>query len=180
MSGDGRIVVQPGAATNLPFTGTTFSPRVWNGRFCATTGSIGSTYCSPAFSNSTGVPGRVRAVGSSVVTTNALTLEALDLPLGSFGFFLTSRTQGYIPQPGGSQGALCLGSGIGRYVGPGQIRNSGTSGQFELALDLTQTPTPNGLVAVAAGETWNFQAWYRDANPGATSNFTDGVSVQFH
>ena len=41
------------------------------------------------------------------------------------------------------------------------------------------TPTPTGLVQVAAGETWNFQAWYRDANPGPTSNFTPSVSVLF-
>ncbi len=29
------------------------------------------------------------------------------------------------------------------------------------------------------GESWNFQAWFRDKNPGNTSNFTDGVSVLF-
>jgi hypothetical protein len=27
------------------------------------------------------------------------------------------------------------------------------------------------------GETWSFQAWFRDVNPGVTSNFTDGVAV---
>ncbi|MCP3916270.1 MAG: hypothetical protein GY711_12005 [bacterium] len=30
------------------------------------------------------------------------------------------------------------------------------------------------------GETWNFQCWYRDNNPGPTSNFTDAVSVTFN
>ena len=82
--------------------------------------------------------------------------------------------------PGGSDGNLCLGGSIGRYVGPGQIVNSGATGSFTLPLDLTQTPTPTGLVAIAAGETWNFQAWHRDAVGGfATSNFTDGLAVQF-
>ena len=33
--------------------------------------------------------------------------------------------------------------------------------------------------AVQAGETWNFQAWFRDANPDSTSNFTDGVAGTF-
>ena len=33
-----------------------------------------------------------------------------------------------------------------------------------------------GKVAAQAGETWNFQVWFRD---GQTSNFTNGVSVQF-
>ena len=76
---------------------------------------------------------------------------------------------------------LCSESGaIGRYVGPGQIQNSGGNGSFTLPLDLTQMPTPTGLVAAQAGETWNFTTWYRDAVGGsATSNFTDGVEVTF-
>ncbi|MCP4035984.1 MAG: hypothetical protein GY733_03545 [bacterium] len=31
--------------------------------------------------------------------------------------------------------------------------------------------------AVQPGDTWNFQCWYRDNNPGPTSNFTDAVTV---
>ena len=86
----------------------------------------------------------------------------------------------FVQMPGGSRGNLCLGGAIGRYVGPGQIKNSGATGSFMLALNLTQTPTPTGLVSVLPGEAWNFQAWHRDAVGGvATSNFTDGVRVQF-
>ena len=33
--------------------------------------------------------------------------------------------------------------------------------------------------AVAAGETWHFQGWFRDADPTATSNFTDAVAITF-
>ncbi len=33
--------------------------------------------------------------------------------------------------------------------------------------------------AAQVGEAWSFQAWYRDQNPGGTSNFTDGVQVLF-
>ena len=90
------------------------------------------------------------------------------------------QTQGSVANPGGSEGILCLGGAIGRYVGPGQIVNSGATGEVSLALDLTQTPQPTGFVSVQPGETWNFQAWYRDAVGGtATSNFTDGLEVQF-
>ena len=65
-------------------------------------------------------------------------------------------------------------------MGPGQIKNSGAGGVFQLALDLTQTPTPTGLVTVVAGDTWNFTAWHRDAVGGSvTSNFTDAVSITF-
>lgn len=143
------------------------------------TSTIGSNYCT-ANANSTGLFGAMGAVGSEFATDNTVTLSAGDLPSNSFGFFLTSTSQGFTANPGGSQGNLCLSGAIGRYVGAGQIKNSGTAGAFDLALDLTQTPTPTGLVSVAAGETWNFQAWYRDAVGGsATSNFSDGLSISF-
>jgi len=143
-------------------------------------GGLGTTYCTPAVANSTGNPATIEATGSLVVASNDVTLTADALPNNSFGFFLTSRTQGLVPNAGGSAGNLCLGGAIGRYVGPGQIQNSGMLGSFDLDLNLTQTPTPMGLVAVAAGDTWNYQAWYRDAVGGvATSNFTNAVSLTF-
>ena len=37
---------------------------------------------------------------------------------------------------------------------------------------------PSGVVFMP-GETWNFQLWFRDLNPGVTSNTTDGVTVMF-
>jgi hypothetical protein len=77
-------------------------------------------------------------------------------------------------------GNLCLGGAIGRYVGPGQVLNTGTTGGFSLVLNLNQTPTPTGLVAIAGGQTWNFTAWHRDAVAGsATSNFTNALSIAF-
>ncbi len=141
---------------------------------------VGSSYCGPAVINSTGSSGTISGMGSAAVASNDLTLVASNLPLNSFGYFLTSQAQGLTLQPGGSQGVLCLGGSIGRYVGPGQIQNTGAAGAFSLLLSLTQTPTPTGFVAVAAGETWNFQAWHRDAVGGvAVSNFTDGLTVTF-
>jgi hypothetical protein len=143
-------------------------------------GSIGTSYCTPAVNNSTGNPSVLTASGSLVAATNDLTLEASSLPLNAFGYFITSVTQGFVPGAGGSQGNLCLSGAIGRYVGPGQIKNSGTVGEFSLLLNLTQTPTPTGFVSVIAGQTRNFQAWHRDAVGGAaTSNFTQGQSITF-
>ena len=141
---------------------------------------LGTPDCTPAVANSTGASATIAASGSAQVAANNVALSASQLPNNAFGFFLTSRTQGAVNQPGGSQGVLCLGGAIGRYVGPGQIKNSGTTGSFSLSLNLTATPTPTGPVAVVAGETWNFQAWYRDAVGGAaTSNFTHGVALTF-
>jgi hypothetical protein len=55
--------------------------------------------------------------------------------------------------------------------------NSG--GRMSLDLDLTNTPTPTGAVSIMAGQTWRFQCWYRDANPTATSNFSDAIALTF-
>ena len=142
--------------------------------------TIGTRYCTPAVPNSTGSSGRITATGSDVAAMNDVTLAASDLPNNAFGFFLTSLTQGMVAQPGGSLGVLCLGGGIGRYVGPGQIQNSGSTGGFQYTIDLTQHPTPTGFVQVQAGQTWNFQCWHRDSIAGAAvSNFSDAVSLTF-
>jgi len=63
-------------------------------------------------------------------------------------------------------------------VGPGQIQISGAGGTFSVALDNTVMPTPTGPIGANVGESWNFQAWYRDAVGGvATSNFTEGLNI---
>ncbi|QDV07574.1 hypothetical protein Poly30_31000 [Planctomycetes bacterium Poly30] len=137
-------------------------------------------YCSPGVPNSTGTPGSIDAIGSVLAADNNMTLTAASLPTSAFGFFIVSQTQGMVNQPGGSLGVLCVAGGVGRYVGAGQIQNSGATGTFSLPIDLTMTPTPTGLVPVMSGETWNFQAWHRDSVGGsAVSNFTDAVSVSF-
>ena len=142
-------------------------------------GTVGTNYCT-ANVNSTGQTGLIIGTGSASIAANNLTLEASRLPNNAFGYFLTSLTQAATPNPGGSQGILCIGGQIGRYTGPGQILNSGATGSFSLLINLTQVPTPTGFVVAAVGETRNFTAWHRDAVAGnATSNFTNGLSVTF-
>jgi hypothetical protein len=182
---DANLTLTTGDSRSAAFTtgGTFFSSRALVGELHYVLGSgggIGTSYCGPGVVNSTGNPGEISGAGSLVVANNNLTLQASSLPNNAFGYFLTSQTQGLVPQPGGSLGVLCLGGNIGRYVGPGQIQNSGGTGSFGLLLDLTQTPTPTGFVSVAPGETWNFQVWHRDSVGGAAvSNFTDGLSATF-
>ncbi len=141
-------------------------------------GEIGAPYCGPATPNSTGGVGRLQAVGSDIASLDALELRASRLPLQSLSFFLMSQTQGDVFPATNSLGRLCLGGSLGRYVGPGQIRQTGATGRITLALDLTAIPQPNGPVAAVEGDVWNFQAWHRDTSGGAaTSNFTEAVSV---
>ncbi|MEM6675055.1 MAG: endonuclease [Planctomycetota bacterium] len=137
----------------------------------------GGIYCSPAFANSTGLPATIEGRGSAVLANDDFRLVAGQLPANSAGYFLCSRIPGVVFQPGGSQGVLCLSSPIGRVVG-GQVLNSGVFGSFGIGVDLAALPQPTGSVAAVAGETWRFQAWFRDVVGGqVTSNFTDGWEV---
>lgn len=138
---------------------------------------IGASYCGPANLNSTGAPATISALGITSVVWNDVRIDAAEMPPAQFGIFLTSPQQGFVANPGGSQGNLCLAGGIGRYSK--SVLPTGTAGAFSLQLDLNRTPTPMGDVAIQPGESWNFQAWFRDLNPGPTSNFTDGLSIRF-
>jgi len=143
--------------------------------------SLGTNYCRPAVQNTSGSTGVMGATGSRFVANDNLTLRAAGLPANQFGFFLASQTQGFVANPGGSQGHLCLAGTIGRYVGAGQIKNSGANGRFELAIQPSQTPAGSVFVSILAGQSWNFQAWFRDTGPQGQpwSNFTDGLTVLF-
>ncbi|MEM9378651.1 MAG: L-type lectin-domain containing protein [Planctomycetota bacterium] len=143
-------------------------------------GGPGTNYCM-ANPNSTGAPALMSSATSLSVAANDTVLMCSSMPNASFAFFLTGPDRGFVTNPGGSAGNLCVGGAIGRYVGPGQIQNSGPAGAVSLALDLSMHPTPNGLIQVQPGETWRFQAWYRDVDAAgqATSNFSDGLELSF-
>lgn len=127
-------------------------------------------YCDPN-NNSTGLPATLESHGCDVAVDNALILRAFQLPPNQFGFPLISDTQGSKPV---ASGILCLGGTIGRFTK--DVFNSGAGGDTgPIMLDLANLPNPPGG-SVMAGDTWNFQLWYRD---GGTSNFTNGLSVVF-
>ncbi|MEM8713620.1 MAG: hypothetical protein AAGG01_21970, partial [Planctomycetota bacterium] len=141
---------------------------------------VGTPYCQPN-ANSTGQASSIVAAGSIVAAANDVTLSVQDLPSGAACLFLVSDTQAFIPNPGGSEGNLCLGGGIGRYAGPGQVMVSSASGSVSLTIDLTQVPTPFGPSMTDPGDTWNFQLWHRDVDGGSipTSNFSNARTITF-
>ncbi len=142
-------------------------------------GDAGTTYCGPAPLNSIGSSASIRAIGSNVRARDNVSLVTSGLPTGSLVLYIASRQQGFVVGPGGSQGDLCLGGTIGRYLGPGQARRARADGTSYIQLDLDLIPQPNSIQSAVVGETWNFQCWYRDSLNGTnTSNFSNGVSVQ--
>ena len=65
-------------------------------------------------------------------------------------------------------------------IGPGQIQFSDVMGVVSLPIDLTMVPQSSGFVSVMAGDSRNFQVWFRDLVGGApVSNFTDGLEITF-
>lgn len=143
---------------------------------------FGTSYCNSATLNSTGHAGEIRAFGAPLARHNSVTLSATDLPMNQVGLFLVSPGQGMVANPGGSQGSLCLGNGapIGRYNrSADEIFNTGLTGRAHLILNLLDTPMPTGSERILAGQTMNFQVWYRDQNPISTSNFTNAITLAF-
>lgn len=141
--------------------------------------SVGVNYCT-ANVNSSGASASMSGTGSASVSANSLMLESRSMPAFVFGFFIVSETAGFVASPGGSAGNLCLSGSVGRYIGPGQIQNSGAGGTISLSADLSALPQPNGPAAASSGETWRFQCWFRDSSGGApTSNFSDGLEILF-
>ncbi|MFT5291092.1 MAG: hypothetical protein ACI8QC_001983 [Planctomycetota bacterium] len=143
-----------------------------------TTTGLGINYCSPATNNTTGQPGIIVGTGSDVASDMDLTLTGTQLPPNEFAYFLGSLTQGLITNPGGSQGDLCVVGSIARFNT--QIGQVNSLGEFSIVVDTQNIPV-SPIVAIAAGDTWNFQCWHRDfiQGQGPTSNFTDAVSILF-
>ena len=135
---------------------------------------VATVYCDPAAPNSTGGPATVCAAGSSEVADDDLSLRAAGMPPHKPGYFLVSATQGFVANPGGSAGNLCLGGRIARFRK--LVQSSGAAGTFAIEVDLAGLPY-NPPVPVVPGDAWSFQAWFRDA--GGTSNFTHGLEIEF-
>jgi hypothetical protein len=141
--------------------------------------TLGFDTC-PGVPNSSGAAGTMRAQGSIFVGRNDVTLRAFDLPVGAVGYMLTAPSAGSPFTPSGSVGTICIGGGIGRYAGPGQILVADGAGSFSLPISLGAIPTPNGFIALVPGDTRHFQCWHRDSSGGApTSNFTGAIAVTF-
>jgi hypothetical protein len=120
--------------------------------------------------NSTGVGAILGASGSGSVGLDNLVLTATQLPLNKPGLFFGGTVPGG-PFPFGD-GLRCVTGMLKRFT---PVLNSGGSGTLVGGPGLA---TANGVLA---GQTWDFQAWYRDpAGPcGSGFNTSNAYSVLF-
>ena len=130
--------------------------------------------CSPATVclgslNSTGLGAAMSSTGGCTVAANDVSFEITNLPTNQFGYMVASQSTASVAV---GQGILCLGAPIGRFSN--NVQNSGQNGRVDLSVDLSQ---PLNGVTFTPGATWNFQFWYRDNNPGPTSNFSSAIEL---
>lgn len=130
------------------------------------------SFCDSA-SNSTGQMAQLTVSGSPDVTAAQLNFDVVQLPANRPGIFFMSQSTANVPGFGGSQGTLCLGAPQLRFP---QVQFSDAMGTVSFAPDFGNLP---GGVSFLPDSTWYLQYWYRDSNPGATSNTTDGVRMHF-
>ncbi|MFT5199965.1 MAG: hypothetical protein ACI87O_002639 [Planctomycetota bacterium] len=136
----------------------------------------GYQYCTPT-PNANLQYAFINVVGNNN-TVDPKYLTASQMPSNQFGYFLTSQGgSGSVVLPG-NNGRFCLAGGpLGRYNAGLETFFTGTQGSGYLTIDPQALRAPNGNVAAQPGETWNFQAWYREN--GGDSNFTNAVTVLF-
>ncbi len=143
--------------------------------------SVLSVRTCPGAPNSMGVGASLFAAGSALAAVNRTTLNAVGLPPGAFGMFITSTQAAAPVQPPGSLGDLCIGGAIGRFNRSGEIRAADSAGVLHLPIDTSQIPDAVlTTVSVLPPERRFFQLWYRDTVAGAaTSNFSGAAFVDF-
>ncbi|MFT4541894.1 MAG: hypothetical protein ACI835_004356 [Planctomycetota bacterium] len=123
--------------------------------------------------NSTGLGALMCGGGSPSVSADDLTLSASALPPGQFGVFFMGG--GQIRAPFGD-GFRCVGSTAGQTIHRfNPPMSSGAQGVANLAGAIS------GSGQISAGQTWNFQFWYRDPSGpcGTAYNLSSALSVVF-
>ena len=117
--------------------------------------------------NSVGNGARMGFNGTTSYLSNNLDLFATGVPPGKLGLFF------YGPQPTNKpfgNGVLCVGGSKKRLP----IETASAIGTLSHDLDLTQP----GAASISVGETWYFQAWYRDPQGGGNgTNLSDGLTT---
>ncbi len=194
VSVDGAVTLSLGGASNAPFSGSIFSPRIWNGILCSASAPlVGTPFCDPMSVNSTGMSTTLTGTMGSGVGSG-LNLQASNGPVGRLGYVLVGMG---FSDPGTaiSEGFFCLAPGpgflFGRYNVSGTDSNSvGFFDEDGILQNAVGTATSSGGAGfdvpsalpniggmIMAGDTWHFQVWHRDIS--SATNFSNGLSVTF-
>jgi len=131
-----------------------------------------TVYC-VGVANSVGVGARISSDGSSSIAANDLVLEVDGLPPSVPGIFYYGPNQTQLPF---GEGWRCVSGSVTRL----SPTWSDQLGHLNRALDLASPPFSSGFGQVVAGESENFQFWYRDTMGGPSGfNLSDALEVEF-
>lgn len=117
--------------------------------------------------------------GTSSASADDLLLRATQLPAQKLGLYFLGPAQGSVHYGNGVRCIAGGATGLKRFP----AGTSGAAGEIDLGPGIvaySQTHFPASS-HIQAGETWNFQCFYRDPTGpcGATVNTTNGFSVTF-
>ena len=144
-----------------------FDGCIWGSVLGPCGGPIGDSYCTAAV-NSTGSGAEIEANGSVSLASDNLDLTAGPVP-NQPGLFFYGPGQTQVP----------FGNGFRCITGPFVRLPIVFASSSELFHDVDLGNLPSGG-QINPGDTWNFQAWYRDPmGGGAAFNLSDGVEITF-
>ncbi len=146
---------------------------------CKSMSSCGNFVSYGGCRNSTGQGATLRACGTVAATTDDLRMECHPMPADVPAILQMGPRPDETPY---GDGLLCVGPGDkGLFRFPGQ--NSGPDGLITLGPGIVAFSNANFPLAghIQPGESWYFQAWYRDPNgPCSTGfNLSNGLQVDF-
>jgi hypothetical protein len=179
------VSISAGAANNFPWTGTAFTPRVFNGTLrynCLPPGPVG--YCTAGTSTHGCVPAISASAQPSVSAAHACSISIANVEGQKFGIiFYGINNTGFNPAPWavGSSSFLCV-------KGPTQrtpsVNSNGTlnlcNGALNLDWNAYQAANPG-----AVGNPWSVgnkvyvQGWYRDPPAPKTTNLSDALEMTY-
>ncbi len=157
-------------------------------------GGTGVTFCDPGSVNSTGASA-VLSGAFGTGTGSDLHLNVTSGVPGQLAYILVGNevTNGVVI----SNGLFCLVgtstsqffrynvagtdmNSIGGFDASGMMINASGTSTTGFGFDVPSTIPAILPITIMAGDTWNFQCWYRDTPSGVgSSNFSNGLSVTF-
>lgn len=138
--------------------------------------ACGNSSVSTGCGNSVSFGGHLFFTGTSSVGSDDLELHTDGLPPNKFGLYYMGPNQVSVTI---GDGVRCVGGSTNRY----SVASSGAGGLIEMGPGIVADSCASFPASgcIGAGDTWNFQLWYRDpAGPcGGGFNWSNGIEVQF-
>lgn len=129
--------------------------------------TLGKPFCLPT-ANSSGDAALLSASGSTQVGAGTLQLTAAPVPANTVGLVIFAPANKPPMAFGG--GFLCLNGPIVRLPGSG----TGAAGVLSTTVDWT-----GPAAALTAGESFSFQAWFRDPTANPDFDLSEGLEIAF-